>query len=91
MWTSHGDLVMRLNAFLARAIGILGESPFVSKLRKEESAQPRIHTDAGRAAPRPQDFSPLVGFYLWALPRQIRPAPVKLAFGLRNNALDKQG
>ena len=61
-------------------IGILGESPFVSKLRKAESAQHSVQWTGGYA-PRFQAFFSALGFFRFDSESQPTHLPLTLTVG----------
>jgi len=61
-------------------IGILGESPFVSKLRKAESAQHSVQWTGGYA-PRFQAFFSALGFFRFDSESQPTHLPLTRAVG----------
>jgi hypothetical protein len=63
-------------------IGILGESPFVSKLRKAESAQHSVQWTGGYA-PRFQAFFSALGFFRFDSESQPTHLPLTLTVGRR--------
>jgi hypothetical protein len=65
-------------------IGILGESPFVSKLRKAESAQHSVQWTGGYA-PRFQAFFSALGFFRFDSESQPTHLPLTQTVRWQNN------